>query len=224
MKVLITGSSNGIGKAVASLFLENGHQVLGLDIAEASIKNPKYSHLVADISRLETLPELEGIEILINCAGIQTEGLSGSTDIDVNLKGTINVTEKFAFQPSIKSVLTIASVSAHTGDEFPFYSASKGGLLSYMRNAAIRLAKFGATCNSLSPGGVKTDLNRPVMEDPELWQRIMDVTPLKKWAEAEEIAQWCYFMTVVNRSCTGQDIIIDNGETHLNSTFVWPEG
>ncbi len=224
MKVLITGSSNGIGKAAASLFLEKGHQVFGLDVAEASIKDPNYHHSIADISRPETLPEIEGIEILINCAGLQTEGLNGSIDIDVNLKGTINVTERYAFQPSIRSVLIIASVSAHTGDEFPFYSASKGGLLSYTRNAAIRLAKYGATCNSLSPGGVKTDLNRPVMDDPELWKRIMEVTPLKKWADAEEIAQWCYFMTVVNRSCTGQDIIIDNGETHLNSTFVWPEG
>ena len=51
----------------------------------------------------------------------------------------------------------------------------------------------------------------------------MDVTPLKKWAEPEEIAQWCYFLTVINRSCTGEDILIDNGETHLNATFVWPQ-
>ena len=96
--------------------------------------------------------------------------------------------------------------------------------MAYTRNAAIRLAEYGATCNSISPGGVKTDLNRPVMEDSKLWKKIMDVTPLKKWAEPEEIAQWCYFLTVINRSCTGEDILIDNGETHLNATFVWPEG
>lgn len=218
MKVLVTGSSGGIGQAVCRLFLDSGHEVLGLDIREASIEHPRYSHVMADISDKTSLPIIENVEILINCAGVQ----DSDDDIDVNLKGTINVTEKYAFQKAIKSVLMIASASAHTGAEFPAYSASKGGLLAYTRNAAIRLAQYGATCNSLSPGGVKTPLNKPVMEDPKLWKQIMDVTPLKKWAEAEEIARWCYFMTAVNKSCTGEDILIDNGETHLNASFVWP--
>lgn len=221
MKVLITGSSNGIGKETAELFLGTGHQVVGLDMAETSIVDPNYIHIRADISKKESLPEIGEVEILINCAGVQSED-SGYRDIDVNLKGTINVTEKYAFQRAIKSVLIVASASAHTGAEFPAYSASKGGLLAYTRNVAIRLAKYGATCNSISPGGVRTDLNKPVMDDPDLWKRIMDVTPLKKWAEPQEIAQWCYFLTTINQSCTGQDIIIDNGETHLNSSFVWP--
>ena len=219
MKVLVTGSSGGIGKAVCQQFLDNGHEVFGLDIREATIEHPAYTHITADISDGLRLPVIENVEILINCAGVQ----NSDDDIDVNLKGTINITEKYAFQKAIKSVLTIASASAHTGAEFPAYSASKGGLLAYTRNAAIRLAEYGATCNSLSPGGVKTDLNKPVMDDPKLWKEIMDVTPLKKWAEAEEIAQWCYFLTVINRSCTGEDILIDNGETHLNATFVWPK-
>ena len=53
----------------------------------------------------------------------------------------------------------------------------------------------------------------------------MKVTPMKKWATAEEIAEWVYFRTVVNKSATGVDIIIDNGEMTLASTlnFVWPE-
>lgn len=219
MKVLVTGSSGGIGKAVCHLFLDNGHEVFGLDIHEATIEHPHYVHVVADIADRTSLPVIENVEILINCAGVQ----NSDDDIDVNLKGTINVTEKYAFQKSIKSVLNIASASAHTGAEFPAYSASKGGLLAYTLNAAIRLAKYGATCNSISPGGVNTPLNRPVMEDPVLWKQIMDVTPLKKWASAEEIAQWCYFLTVVNKSCTGEDILIDNGETHLNAKFVWPK-
>ena len=219
MKVVVTGASGGIGKAVAQLFLGKGHSVIGIDRRESAITvDPSYSHIVADISRTESLPDIEGVEILVNCAGVQ----GSDDDIDVNLKGTINVTEKYAFQKAIRSVLTVASASAHTGAEFPAYSASKGGLLAYTRNVASRLAKYGATCNSISPGGVKTPLNDPVMNDPALWKQIMDVTPLKKWAEPEEIAQWCWFLTVVNRSCTGEDILIDNGETHLNATFVWP--
>ena len=219
MKVVVTGASSGIGKATALLFLENGHEVIGLDCKKAAIENKSYTHHIVDISDNASLPEISGVQILINSAGVQ----ASENDIDVNLKGTINVTERYAFQKDIKSVLIIASASAHTGAEFPHYSASKGGLLSYSRNVAIRLAEYGATCNSISPGGVRTDLNKPVMDDPVLWQKIMDLTPLKKWAEPEEIAQWCYFLTVTNRSCTGEDILIDNGETHLNSTFIWPK-
>ena len=93
-----------------------------------------------------------------------------------------------------------------------------------MRNAAQRLARFGAVCNSLSPGGVTTDLNRPVMEDKALWAQIMDCTPLRRWASAEEIAGWIWFLTMENRFCTGQDILVDGGEKDLNTHFVWPVG
>lgn len=219
MKVLITGSAGGIGRACALLFLERGHEVIGFDIKRATIENPGYTHFEVDISRPSCLPDIDGIEILINNAGAQ----NSFDDIDVNLKGTIAVTEKYGIRKGIRSILMIASASATTGAEFPLYTASKGGIVSYMRNAAIRAAELGATCNSISPGGVATDLNDEVMNDPVLWKRIMDVTPLRKWASAQEIAEWVYFMTAVNRSCTGEDIIIDNGETRLNSCFVWPE-
>lgn len=220
MNVLISGTNRGIGYAIAELFLKNGFDVFGVDVLESSISNEHYTHFVADVSDKLSLPEIDvPMNIVVSNAGVQNSG----RDIEVNLKGSINLVEKYAFQESIKSVLLVASASAHSGAEFPEYSASKGGLLSYMKNAALRLAKFGATCNSISPGGVTTDLNRPVMDDAKLWQRIMDVTPLKRWASPEDIAEWVYFLTVVNKNCTGQDILIDNGEKDLNSTFVWPE-
>ncbi len=58
------------------------------------------------------------------------------------------------------------------------------------------------------------------MNNPELWQKIMDETLLPKWAEAEEIAEWAYFVTVVNKSMTAQDILIDNGE-QAKANFIW---
>ena len=60
------------------------------------------------------------------------------------------------------------------------------------------------------------------MYDNEAWKEIIDMTPLRKWATPEECAEWIYFLTVINESCTGQDIIIDNGEFY-NHTFVWRE-
>ena len=163
------------------------------------------------------MPDICGIDILINNAGTQNE-----EDIDTNLKGLIYVTEKYGVQDKIRSVLNIGSASAHTGAEFPEYCASKGGVLAYTKNVAMRIAQYGATCNSLDPGGVTTDLNECVMNDEALWQEIMDVTPLKRWASPEEIAEWAYFLTVTNKFCTGQNILVDGGEA-INYHFVWKD-
>ena len=218
MRVLITGSSNGIGEAVANKFLELGHEVIGIDLLPASISHKNYTHYIADISKKKELPNIQDVEIIFNNAGKQNDH-----DINNNLIGSINVTEKYAFQPSIKSVLFNASASAHSGFEFPEYVASKAGLIGYMKNVAVRLAEFGATANSISLGGVLTSSNAPVMEDEESWNKIMDATPLKKWATLSEVVDWVIFLTLTNKSATGIDVLIDNGEFNLNSTFVWPK-
>ena len=215
MKALITGTSQGIGKAIAELFLQKGHCVVGIDRQEASLAHECYSHIQADVR--DELPEIEGVEILVNNAGTQNEA-----DIDINLKALIKITEKYGIQPCIKSILSVGSASGHTGSEFPEYCASKGGVIAYTKNVALRVARYGAVCNSLDPGGVLTPLNDCVVDDPVLWRQIMDETPLKRWASVEEIAAWAYFLTVENRFCTGQSIVVDGGES-INSRFIWPE-
>ena len=215
MKVIVTGTGRGIGRAIAMKFLSSGHDVTGIDVNPSTIDDERYTHIISDISDGE-LPEIGDAEILINNAGVQDTG----RDIDVNLKGTIRVTEKYAFNNGIKSVLFIASASASTGAEFPEYVASKGGVVSYMKNVALRLAARGATVNSLSPGGVLTPLNARVIDDGEKWSKIMALTPLRKWASAEEIAEWAYFLTVINKSMTAQDLLIDNGEA-ARAEFIW---
>lgn len=217
MKVLVTGTYRGIGKAIAELFLAKGHIVYGIDKQESSIINDNYTHYVCDITDVKLLPDLDSINILINNAGTQNQN-----DIDTNLKALIHITEKYGIQENIKSVLNIGSASAHTGSEFPEYCASKGGVVAYTKNVALRVAQYGATCNSIDPGGVITPLNDCVINNPQLWQQIMDQTPLKKWATADEIAQWAYFLTVENTFCTGQSIVIDGGES-INSHFIWPK-
>ena len=217
MNVCITGTSRGIGLALAQLFLQKGHTVWGIDRNPASLSHQNYTHYVCDIRNTEALPKLQNIEILINNAGTQNE-----EDIDINLKALIALTEQYALQPNIRSVLNIGSASGHTGAEFPAYCASKGGVMAYTKNLALRIAKYGATCNSLDPGGVLTPLNECVINDPVLWEQIMKETPLKRWATPEEIAVWGYFLTVENTFATGQSIVVDGGES-INFNFVWKE-
>ena len=217
MKILITGTSQGIGKAIAEKFLSEGHDVIGIDRNPSTIENNSYEHYICDVRDYEGLPQVQDVDILINNAGVQNED-----DINVNLKALIHITEKYGVQQNIKSILNIGSASAHTGSEFPEYCASKGGVVAYTKNIALRVAQFGATCNSLDPGGVFTPLNDCVVNDPDLWNEIMEQTPLKKWAAPSDIAQWAYFLTVINNFCTGQSIVVDGGES-INSHFVWKD-
>ena len=218
MNVLITGTSSGMGLESARLFLEKGHRVFGIDQNESAILHESYTHFVADISS-SPLPEIPNVEILVNNAGIQS---ASEKDIRVNLLGTMRVTEFYAFQKSIRSVLFNASVSALNGNEFAHYVASKAGVVGYMKHCAIKLAnEFRATCNAICFGGVKTELNRAVMENPILWKKIMEVTPLKRWASAREAAEWIYFLTAVNTFCTGQAIDVSGGERNCADLFVW---
>ena len=214
MKILITGTSRGIGLACVKKYIEMGHEVIGFDIKESEFSAPSYTHMLVDISK--GLPDIEGVEVLINNAGIQ----EGPDVIDINLKATIAVTEKYAFQDKIHSVLFMASSSASNGAEFPEYAASKGGMVTYMKNTALRLAKYGATANSISAGGVYTPLNAHIIDDPTLMEQCLNETLLHRWASPEEIADFSYFLTNVNMSMTGQDLLIDNGE-QLKSNFIW---
>lgn len=224
-RVIISGTSRGIGKAVAELFasVRDNHNNLMYDVfgidknpveSEFLTYAPNYHHYIADVR--DTLPDIEFPEIVIANAGTQDDDES----IDVNLVGLINFCEAYADQPCIQAVCTVASASAHSGAEFPRYTASKGGVVAYTKNLALRVAKYGAVCNSISPGGVYTPINEHIVQDKNKLDAVLNEAILHRWASAEEIAQWIYFVTAVNKSATAQDFLVDNGEM-AKSNFIW---
>ena len=214
MNVLVTGASRGIGLAAVQKYLREGHAVWGVDLRPAALEHPAYTHIRGDIRTLTVaVPDLH---ILINNAGTLAE----EDALAVNLAGTMAFTERHLDSPALRSVLFVASASARNGAEFPRYVASKAGLVGYMKNLALALSKQGVTVNSVSPGGVVTPANDHILNDPALYRAVKAETLLGKWAAPEEVADLIYYMTAVNRSITGEDILMDNGE-QLKSNFIW---
>ena len=215
MNVIITGTASGIGRAAAGKFLQEGWDVWGVDVKESTVLHPRYRHVIGDI-REGAPKELPEAEILINNAGTLEENEA----IEVNLTGTIRFTEDILKRESLRSILFIASASARNGAEFPRYVASKAGIVGYMKNLALTLAPRRILCNSISPGGVITPANRHILEREDLYAAVRAETLLGKWAEPEEVAELAWYLTAVNRSITGEDILMDNGEM-LRSNFIW---
>lgn len=214
MNVLITGTSTGIGKETAQLFLSKGFNVYGIDKDPSAIEDDKYKHLNCDLTDFNTYPEsLPKMDYVINNAGTDNP----LEAIKTNLISLFQIEDRW-IDNHTKCVINIASTSAYLGIENREYVASKGGVLSYTRQLAKRMAKWGGRCNSISPGAILTEMNEHILQDESKRKAVSDENLLKKWIEPKEVSEAIYFLCM-SSSITGIDLVIDAGES-INHTEI----
>lgn len=216
MKVLITGGLSNLGSAIAKVFYENGWDVF---VTSREKKNFEYgSVLEMDLENAESISEcskhFDSLDVLINNAGIFTEGLQENLpeeDFDkvfnVNVKGLFLATK--AFLPLLKvsngAIVNISSINAlHPGfGGTAHYDASKGAVSSYTASLA---AETGLRVNAVAPGLI--DSGR--LQGSDLDKYYCSHSVKKSMVNPEDIAKTVYFLAV-SEGIYGQTITVDNG-------------
>ncbi len=232
MKVLVTGSSQGIGKAIAKAFVEHGDEVLihcrDLAKAEAVRAELGAAHAVAadlaDIEQVKALPHQTGaVDCLILNASVQYkeswESISlenMDAQINVNIKSTLLLMQ--AYYPAMKEkgfgrIVTVGSVNQHRRHpQLSMYAATKCAVMSLVENAAKFAAPFGVTINNVSPGAIATPRNADVYNDEEQRRAVESVIPMHRFGTPEDcVGVILMLCSEAGAYITGDDILVDGG-------------
>jgi NAD(P)-dependent dehydrogenase (short-subunit alcohol dehydrogenase family) len=239
---LVTGASKGLGKAIAVALGQAGAQLAlvsrDLDKLREVAAQARAGGSTAEVFRADVgdepqvqqlardvLARFGAAHILVNNAGINLRQPTTEFTLedwyrvmDTNLTGPFLLCR--ALVPQMKGlgggrILNLTSIMSHVGlPERAVYCASKAGLLGFTRALALELAPDQITVNGISPGPFATEMNRPLMDNPELTRWFMDRIPLRRWGRVEEVGQLAVFLCSDEAGfITGADILIDGGWT-----------
>ncbi len=239
---VITGASRGLGEAMAKALAEAGARIalVARDVARLEQVRRSITEgggtaavFAADVTQEKDVAAMAASvqekfghpQILINNAGINIRKnlVDFSLDefrsvMDASLTSTFLVCR--AFVPGMRGtgygrILNMTSIMSHVSIAGrSAYSSAKAALLGLTRALALELAPDGITVNGISPGPIGTDMNRALMNDPQMNAQFMANVPVGRWGKVEEIgALACYLCSEAAGFITGTDILIDGGWT-----------
>lgn len=236
--VLVTGSTRGIGKAIASAFAKEGATALVVGrnaaLVEETVKSitqdgGKADGFACDVTSVgqvqETVNKIldkhKRIDILINNAGVTRDNLLlrlSESDwdevINVNLKGvftTTKIVSKAMLRAKKGKIISIASIIGITGNAGQAnYAASKAGIIGFSKSVAKELSSRGITSNVVAPGYIRTDMTAQLGD--KVTEEILKNVPLGRLGEASDVAGACLFLASKAADyITGQTIVVDGG-------------
>ena len=238
--VLITGGSRGIGKAIAKKFAKAGYNIV-INYTSESFEFEKFKEEIVENENInilfiktdvtkynecekmvkEVINKFGKIDVLINNAGITKDGLlmrmkeeDFDKVIEVNLKGTFNVTKNvipYMMKQRYGKIVNISSVVGIGGNAGQAnYAASKAGIIGFTKSVAKELASRNILANCVAPGFIKTDMTNILSDTVK--ENINKQIPLNKMGEANEVANAVYFLASdENTYITGQVLNVDGG-------------
>lgn len=244
--VIVTGSSTGIGEAIARRFHDEGANVIinarnaeKCADAAASLDPERTLVVPGDVSKSAFAQEIVGaavdrfggLDVMVNNAGVGDGGMLHKTSdeeidriIDINVKGVLYMSR--AAIPHLRakdgglggSIINISSVSGMGGDSMmPVYNASKGAVTNFTRGLALQVGGLGIRVNAINPSITRSDMVEGILASKPMVDNFMQRVAMGRVGEPEDIAAAAAFLASEDASfITGVNLPVDGGVTASN--------